>query len=48
MKSQIRCIVLIGLGSIGKRHLESLMRLKHIYKIKILKYYIKSFLIKSY
>ena len=36
MKSQIRCIVLIGLGSIGKRHLESLIKLKHKYKIYLI------------
>ena len=36
MKSQIRCIVLIGLGSIGKRHLESLIKLKHKYNIYLI------------
>jgi len=36
MKSQIRCIVLIGLGSIGKRHLESLIKLKPKYKIYLI------------
>ena len=36
MKSQIRRIVLIGLGSIGKRHLESLIKLKHKYEIYLI------------
>ena len=36
MKSQIRCIVLIGLGLIGKRHLESLIKLKRKYTIYLI------------
>ena len=36
MKSQIRCIVLIGLGTIGKRHLESLIKLKRKYTIYLI------------
>ena len=36
MKAQIRSIVVIGLGSIGKRHLESLIKLKHKYKIYLI------------
>ena len=36
MKSQIRCIVLIGLGSIGKRHVKVLRHLVSDIKIHYL------------